>query len=57
MKPVETISDYFSKTMGIVNRMQTHGEKLEDIAVIEKILRSLLPKYNFVVCSIEESKD
>ncbi|KAL4291178.1 hypothetical protein GQ457_14G012020 [Hibiscus cannabinus] len=43
--------------MTIVNKMRTHGEKLGDVAVIEKILRSLLPKYNFIVCSIEESKD
>ncbi|XP_052876279.1 uncharacterized protein LOC128282147 [Gossypium arboreum] len=57
MKPGETISDYFSKTMTIVNRMRTHGEQLGDVAIIEKSLRSLLPKYNFIVCSIEESKD
>ncbi|GMJ16121.1 hypothetical protein HRI_005281300 [Hibiscus trionum] len=57
MKPGETISDYFSRTMAIVNKMRTYAEKLEDVVVIEKILRSLLPKYNFVVCSIEESKD
>ncbi|KAL1149942.1 hypothetical protein V6Z11_A10G224100 [Gossypium hirsutum] len=57
IKPGETISDYFSKTMTIVNRMRTHGEQLGDVAIIEKSLRSLLPKYNFIVCSIEESKD
>ncbi|XP_052477148.1 uncharacterized protein LOC128032572 [Gossypium raimondii] len=56
MKPGETISDYFSKIMTIVNRMRTHREKLEDVAVIERILRFLLPKYNFIICSIEESK-
>ncbi|XP_017618059.1 uncharacterized protein LOC108462645 [Gossypium arboreum] len=38
-------------------KMRTHGEQLGDVVVIEKILRSLLPKYNFIVCSIEESKD
>ncbi|XP_017633214.1 uncharacterized protein LOC108475732 [Gossypium arboreum] len=57
MKTRETISDYFSKTMTIFNRMRTHGEKLGDVAIIKKNLRSLLLKYNFIVCSIEESKD
>ncbi|KAF2319993.1 hypothetical protein GH714_021775 [Hevea brasiliensis] len=37
--------------------MRIHGEKLEDVVIVEKILRSMLPKFNFVICSIEESKD
>ncbi|GMI94272.1 hypothetical protein HRI_003096500 [Hibiscus trionum] len=57
MKHEETILNHFSKTMATMNKMRTHGEKLEDIVVIEKILRSLLSKYNFDVFSIEESKE
>ena len=30
---------------------------MDDAAIVEKILRSLSPKYDCVVCSIEESKD
>ncbi|CAL2241824.1 unnamed protein product [Prunus armeniaca] len=37
--------------------MRIHGDRMEDVTVIEKILRSMTPKYNYVVCSIEESKD
>ncbi|KAL6320051.1 hypothetical protein AAG906_004445 [Vitis piasezkii] len=43
--------------MAIINKMRIHGEKMEDVTVIEKILRSMTPKFNYVVCSIEESKD
>jgi len=37
--------------------MRIHGDKVEDVTIVEKILRSLTPKFNFVVCSIEEAND
>lgn len=43
--------------MGIANNMRFHGEKMDDVTIVKKILRSLSPKYDYVVCSIEESKD
>ena len=57
MKEGETVSDYFARTLTITNRMRFHGEKLSDVTVIEKILRSMSSKFNYVVCSIKESKD
>ncbi|GKV46281.1 hypothetical protein SLEP1_g53273 [Rubroshorea leprosula] len=45
------------KTMAIANKMRIHGENLEDVAIVEKILRSMTTKFNYVVCSIEESND
>ncbi|KAL5560315.1 hypothetical protein UlMin_036526 [Ulmus minor] len=57
MKDGESITDYCARTMGIINKMRFHGEKMEDLATVEKILRSLVPKYDYVVRSIEESKD
>ena len=51
------MSDYFSKTMAIVNKIRIHGDKMADVTIIEKILRSMTTKFNYVVCSIEESKD
>ncbi|GLU09096.1 hypothetical protein SLE2022_259720 [Rubroshorea leprosula] len=43
--------------MAIVNKLRTHGDKTQDVTVVEKILRSMTPKYNFVVCAIEEAND
>jgi hypothetical protein len=42
--------------MTIINNMWILNDKIEDIIIIEKTLQSLMPKFNFVMCSIEESK-
>ena len=43
--------------LSLANKMRTHREQMQDVTVVEKILRSLSEKFNYVVCSIEESKD
>ena len=57
MKSGESVTDFFSQTMAIVNKLRIHIDKTEDVTVIEKILRSMTPKFNYVVCYIKESKD
>ncbi|KAL0287793.1 UNVERIFIED_CONTAM: Retrovirus-related Pol polyprotein from transposon TNT 1-94 [Sesamum angustifolium] len=57
MKSGESIAIYFSRVMTITNKMRMFKDKSKDIIIIEKILRSLTPKFNFVVCAMEESKD
>lgn len=41
----------------VMNQLEQHREKLEDIDVIEKIIHSLTSKFNYVMCFIEESGD
>lgn len=53
----ESVTSYFGRTMEIANKMRCHGETMKDVTVVEKILRSLMQDFNYVVCSIEESKD
>lgn len=57
MKEGESINDYFARTLSIANKMTTQGEKMDQTLIVEKILRSLTSKFNYVVCSIEESND
>ena len=57
MKDEEQISDYYSRLLLIVNKIRRNGEKMEDIRVMEKLLRSLTSKFEHVVAAIEESKN
>ncbi|CAM8978805.1 unnamed protein product [Rhodiola kirilowii] len=57
MKSGEAIADYFGRVMSNTNDMKNNGEILEDVKIVENILRTLTEEFNFVVCSIKESKD
>ncbi|XP_014503243.1 uncharacterized protein LOC106763585 [Vigna radiata var. radiata] len=57
MQNGECVNDYISRVMIITNDMRGAGETMEDGHIVEKILRTLFDKYNYIVCSIEESKD
>ena len=48
MKSRESVTDYFSRTMVIVNKMRIHDDKTEDVLIVEKILRSLTPNFNLL---------
>lgn len=57
MKEGESVNDYFAHNLTIVNKLWINMEKMDDVEVIEKILRSMRPKFNYMVCFIEELKD
>ncbi|KAH9780410.1 hypothetical protein KPL71_008072 [Citrus sinensis] len=57
MKIGESVTNYFSSVMLVANDMRNIGEDMSDMKIIEKILRTLTEKFNYIVCSIEESKD
>lgn len=54
---LKTLSVYFSRVMMVANDMKNLGEDIPDVKIVEKILRTLTEKWNYIVCSIEESKD
>ena len=57
MKVGESVNEYFAWTLTTANKMKANGEDKGDVAVVERILRSMTPKFDYTVCSIEESKD
>ncbi|GMP27501.1 hypothetical protein CsSME_00003463 [Camellia sinensis var. sinensis] len=56
MKNSESIQDLFIRFTSIVNQIRSYGEELSDQKIIEKVLRSLTPKYDHIVAAIEESR-
>lgn len=58
MREGEKVDEYFFRTLNILNKMKMHGDtRMDQEAMVEKILRYLTLKFNYVVCSIEESND
>lgn len=57
MKEGESVDEYFARTLTIANKMKAHGERMEQLVVVEKILRSMTSRFDYVVCSIEESNN
>eukprot|EP00268_Persea_americana_P066487 TRINITY_DN9059_c1_g1_i11.p1 TRINITY_DN9059_c1_g1~~TRINITY_DN9059_c1_g1_i11.p1 ORF type:complete len:307 (+),score=69.73 TRINITY_DN9059_c1_g1_i11:628-1548(+) len=53
MKSGESITDFFARTLRIASKMRFNGGTMEEVKVVEKIMRSLTPKSDYIVCSIE----
>ncbi|XP_004493347.1 uncharacterized protein [Cicer arietinum] len=57
VKEGEKVDSYLGRTLSTLNKMKLNGETIEPNTVVIKVLRSLTPKFNYVVCSIEDSND
>ena len=43
------------RTLTIANELKIHGENIKQVVIIEKILISMTSRFDYVICSIEES--
>ncbi|XP_039683033.1 heterogeneous nuclear ribonucleoprotein A2 homolog 1-like [Medicago truncatula] len=57
MSSSETVDQYFTRVINLVNKMRVYGEDIQDSKVVEKILRTMPMKYDHVVTTILESHD
>ncbi|GAU28641.1 hypothetical protein TSUD_159220 [Trifolium subterraneum] len=57
MEEDQKVSDYFAKLLEIANQMKTCGETVIDLMVLEKALRSLSPRFDYIVIAIQEAKN
>ena len=53
----ESIANYFLRIDEIVNCMKNLGEEIEEVVLVEKVLRSLSTKFESKVYAIEEKED
>eukprot|EP00253_Pinus_taeda_P003737 PITA_03737 len=53
----ESVASYFLRIDEIVNCMKNLGEEIKEVVVVEKVLRSLSPKFDSKVSAIEEKEN
>ncbi|GLJ17355.1 hypothetical protein SUGI_0301450 [Cryptomeria japonica] len=56
MKEDETVASYFLRVDEIVNSRKGLGEEVEEKEVVNKVIRTLLPKFETKVSTLEEKK-
>jgi len=52
---LNNISEYFTRVLAIYNQIKRYEEKMKEIRVLEKILRSLQKKFYYMVVAIKKS--
>ncbi|KAK3017837.1 hypothetical protein RJ639_003347 [Escallonia herrerae] len=57
MKENETLAEFFTKFMDIINQMKSHGEEISNGRIVEKVLISLHEKFDPKVAIIDKTKD
>ncbi|KAK2412543.1 hypothetical protein QL285_047724 [Trifolium repens] len=57
MKENESLNEYFNRLSELVNQMKSHGDTIDDHRIVDKILISLMEKFDPMVAVIEETKD
>ncbi|GAU46479.1 hypothetical protein TSUD_177070 [Trifolium subterraneum] len=57
MKSDVTIANYFTRVVTLTNQMKNCGSTLNEEEMVEKVLRTLTPKFDHIVVTIEQTKD
>ena len=57
MKNNEKVLGYISRVIVLTNEMKSYGGAFSEQVIIEKVMRSLTPQFDYIVIAIEHSKD
>ena len=57
MKDSENVDTFYTKVVGLINQVKSHGEAIEYQRVVEKNLRSLPQRFENLVVTLEEHTD
>jgi len=57
MEETESIGDYFGRLQVLANSITSCGDTITNLTLVEKVLRTLNPRFDHIVVAIEESKD
>ena len=57
MKEAENIKEYFDRLLAVVNKIRLLRENLPDKMIVEKVLVSLLERFEAKISSLEDSRD
>ena len=57
MSDQESIGEFFSRILAITNQMNAYDDKQSDLGIIDKVLRTLTPRFDHIVVAIEQGQN
>ena len=54
MKDSKNVDTFYTRVVGLIYQLKSHGEPITDQRVVEKILKSLSPRFENLVVTLEE---
>ena len=57
IKDTNSVDSFYTHVIGLINQIKSLGETIEDRNIVEKVLRSIPPKFDTLVVTLEENKD
>ena len=56
MKDTKSMDVFYTWVIGLINQLKHHGENIEEINVVEKVLISLSQNIESLITTLEENK-
>ena len=57
MKDTESVDSLYTRVVGMINQLKYHGDNIEDIRFVEKVLRILCHIFESLAMTLKENKD